>query len=73
MFSAGEDLLDDTDSQSVKESESDSAESKEQHDACVRGHFLWKWKSADYAKYLTESNYKSFFFFVTRVKIRCFH
>lgn len=44
LFSAGEELLDDADTQSV--TESDSAEGKEQHDTCVRGQFLskWKWK-----------------------------
>lgn len=46
MFSAGEDLLADTNTQPTRES--DSAECKEQHDACVREQFLEKQKTGDY-------------------------
>lgn len=46
LFSAGEDLLVDTNTQPT--TESDSAECKEQHDACVRGQFLEKQKTGDY-------------------------
>lgn len=51
LFSAGEDLLADIDTQSV--TESDSAESKKQHDACVRGQQLWKYKTGDYVKHFS--------------------
>lgn len=49
LFSTGEDLLADTNTQPI--GESDSAEFKEQHDACVRGQFLEKQKAGDYVNY----------------------
>lgn len=66
LFSAGEELLDDADTQSV--AELDSAEGKEQHDTCVRGQLLskWKWKLS---KWLSLHLH----FSVTSVKILCFH